>query len=212
MKNKKLLYKLLTLVVGILFIGLGATIIVKSNIGGDSVIVLQQGFTLLIGLSLEDLGLGILILNSLFIVVLYLMDKKMVNIGTFITSLLIGPLVSLYSMLPFIKEPSTLVIQILMSFLGSVITSFGIALYIIANIGYSPYEGIVLVIVEKTKARFFIIKVLSDVVMFSVGIILGGKFGIGSIISIVLFGPLIDIFLKILKPKFLFLEQPQLEK
>ena len=74
MKNKKLLYKLLTLVVGILFIGLGATIIVKSNIGGDSVIVLQQGFTLLIGLSLEDLGLGILILNSLFIVVLYLVD------------------------------------------------------------------------------------------------------------------------------------------
>lgn len=206
MKNKKFIHKLLVLTLGVAFIALGATILVKSNIGGDSVIVLQQGFTLLIGFTLDDLGLGILILNSLLIIVLYLMNKKMVNIGTFITSLLIGPLVSLYSLLPFLKEPENLVFQILMTILGCVVTSLGIAIYIIANIGYSPYEGIMITIQEKTKVRFSIVKVLGDALMFGIGVLLGGKFGIGSIIAIILFGPLIELFLRILRPKFIFLE------
>lgn len=207
MKNKKFIYKLLVLTLGVAFIALGATILVKSNIGGDSVIVLQQGFTLLIGFTLDDLGLGILILNSLLIIVLYLMNKKMVNIGTFITSLLIGPLVSLYSLLPFLKEPENLVFQILMTILGCIVTSLGIAIYIIANIGYSPYEGIMITIQEKTKVRFSIVKVLGDALMFGIGVLLGGKFGIGSIIAIILFGPLIELFLRILRPKFIFLEK-----
>jgi uncharacterized membrane protein YczE len=204
MKKSNYIYRLLVLVLGVILIALGATIIVTSDIGGDSVVVLQQGFTDFFGI--EDLGLGILILNTLLIFVLYLMNKKMVNIGTFITSLLIGPLVSLYSLLPFLNQPDTLILQILMTIAGSVITSIGIAVYIIANIGYSPYEGIMITIKDKTKIRFSIVKIIGDVVMFGIGILLGGKFGIGSIIAIILFGPLIELFLKVLRPKFAFLD------
>lgn len=190
--------RIILLVFGVSLIAYGATLLVTSTIGGDSVLVLQEGFTLLIGLKISKLGTGILILNTLLIIVLFFMNKKMVSIGTFVTSLLMGPLVSLYSKLPFMISPEHMFFKILMSLVGITIASFGIAVYIFANVGYSPYEGILLTIGEKLKCRFAIVKICGDIVMFVIGALLGGTFGIGSIMTVILFGPLIDLFVKLI--------------
>ncbi len=200
--------RVVVLVIGVFIIAFGATLLVKSDIGGDSILVLQEGFTHLIGLDISKLGTGILILNSFLIIVLFFMNKRMVNIGTFVISLLMGPLVTLYLKIPFLVTPDTFLFKFIVTITGIVISSLGVAIYIFANVGYSPYEGIILTIKDKFNLRFAYVKIAADIAMFSIGAILGGTFGVGSIMTIILFGPLIDIFGKLINLK-LTTEKPQ---
>ncbi|HQM06791.1 MAG TPA: hypothetical protein PLR97_03180, partial [Bacilli bacterium] len=51
---------------------------------------------------------------------------------------------------------------------------------------------------EKTNWRFAYIKIVNDAIFFTVGWLLGGVFGIASVITVLIYGPLIDFFIKIL--------------
>ena len=119
-----------------------------------------------------------------------------------------GPLVTLYLKIPFLVTPDTFLFKFIVTITGIVISSLGVAIYIFANVGYSPYEGIILTIKDKFNLRFAYVKIAADIAMFSIGAILGGTFGVGSIMTIILFGPLIDIFGKLINLK-LTTEKPQ---
>jgi uncharacterized membrane protein YczE len=69
----------------------------------------------------------------------------------------------------------------------------------------SPFEALVVAISQKFKnVRFFLIKILFDSLFLVVGFILGGVVGIGTVISVLAFGPAINAYLVILKRIKLF--------
>jgi len=123
----------------------------------------------------------------------------MIHIGTFVVALLLGPMINLIIGWGWLPIPVSLLERIVMVFVAILFLSFALAIYIYANIGYSPFEGILLTIKQKVKMRFAFIKIINDASLFIIGWLLGGTIGIGSVMTVILLGPLIDLFTHLVK-------------
>lgn len=196
MKQLDVIKRVVLILIGMIFLAIGASMLVSTGIGGDAVVVFQQGFARITGLKFGD---AVLVLNIILLVILYLLDKKKISIGTVIVVLLPGPIINFLFKLNIYPEVTNNLQAIILTLIASFFATFGIALYIYANLGLAPFEGLVIIAHERTKIQFRYLKIINDILLFFFGWLLGGNFGIGSIITIFLFGPLIDFFLTILK-------------
>lgn len=188
---KKYWKRVLMLFIGVILMALGGALFLVAGLGSDALMVLNQGFAVIFNL---DVGYGIIIGNCFFLIIMLVLDKKSFGLGTVAIALFLGLIVNLILDIGFMQKPDTVFSQYLLLFIGIVIGGAGIALYIESNLGYSPFEGILLYIEKKTNIHFWLLKIINDAIFFVVGYFLGGTFGIGSIITIFCYGPVIDFF------------------
>lgn len=193
---KKYYINVIILLIGIVLIAFGGSTFLAAEIGSDAVMVFNQGVATFFNL---EVGFGIMITNIALLLIVIFINRKSIGLGTFAMVFLLGPLVNFIIKHNILPTPSNLLWSIVMLLTGVIVGGFGISLYIYANVGLSPFEGIIITIVDKTKIRFAYIKIINDAILFTLGYLLGGVFGIGSIITVFLFGPVIDLFMKILK-------------
>lgn len=190
--------RILLLVGGVMIMALGGSFLLLSNFGGDAILVFQQGVSKLLGFSIDNIGYGILIINIAFAILMTILDKKMLNVGTVIVALLMGPLIQVVLTFNIFSEATNLTGQIIMNILGCLILSLGVSLYLHAKLGYAPFEGLLIIIQNRFKIRYSIVKMGSDVLLFLIGWSLGGLIGIGSLLTIIIVGPAVDFYLKLL--------------
>lgn len=188
--------KLLLLSISIILVGFGAYSLVQSGIGGDAVLVFQEGISVFTGI---ELGLIIMVINAVMTIFLFLVNRSMINIGTLAFIFLLGPMVTLFSKISLFPVPTSFIESLAIFLIASVVVTFGISLYLYADVGYTAFEGLLIEIKDRTNIRFAYIKIVSDVFLFIIGILLGGTFGWGSVISVFIFGPLIDLYVNLLK-------------
>lgn len=188
--------KLGLLCASIILVGFGAYSLVHSGIGGDAVLVFQEGIAVFTGI---ELGYIIMIINGLMAIILFFVNRSMVNIGTLAFIFLLGPMVNFFTKLAIFPTPITFIEKLMVFGIATVIVTFGISLYLYADVGYTAFEGLLIEIRDRTKIRFAYIKIVTDLFLFVIGILLGGTFGWGSVISVFIFGPLIDFYVNLLK-------------
>lgn len=188
--------KIILLILSLCLVGFGASNLVFSGIGGDAVVVFEQGVSLFLNI---EFGVTIIVINIVFTILLFFINKKMINIGTIAFIVLVGPVVSLFERFPIFAEPQIFIAQLGIFLVGALFATFGISLYLYIDVGYTAFEGILLHIEDKTNVKFATIKIITDALLFVIGILLGGTFGWGSAISVFLFGPLIDLFVGLIK-------------
>ena len=87
--------------------------------------------------------------------------------------------------------------RILMLVLGCVILAYGMTIVIKSDAGTGPNDLVAVVISDKTKKKFGIIRLLVDGVFAAIGFALGGVLGAGTIVCIALVGPVAGVFLPI---------------
>ena len=61
--------------------------------------------------------------------------------------------------------------------------------------GTGPNDLVAVVISDKTRIRFGIVRIATDVLFVLIGFLLGGKVGVGTIICAVLVGTVADLFM-----------------
>ena len=76
--------------------------------------------------------------------------------------------------------------------LGIVIFSFGTGLYSAADFGRGSYEAVTFSLVEKNGWKVKFVRMVLDVLMVVIGVLLGGKFGICTVATVLLSGPIIQ--------------------
>lgn len=193
---KKYYRNVIVLLLGVLLLSIGGTLFLTANIGSDSLMVFNQGISVVLK---TKVGLAIMISNIIALFIIFFINKKTLGLGSLAIIFLLGPTIQIIKDANIFKTPNTLILQILMVLIGIVIGGLGLALYMYADLGLSPFEGIIVTISNKTKVRFGIIKIIFDAIYFTTGALLGGVFGIGSIMTVFLYGPTIDMFMKLLK-------------
>ncbi|MFA7126707.1 MAG: hypothetical protein WC182_03995 [Bacilli bacterium] len=196
-KHIEIIIRISLLMIAVCLIGLFAAFIVKANIGGDAVLVFEQGFA---AITKMKLGIAILVINVLLTIVVFFVDRKKINVGTVIIAFLLGPFLQIILEMGWIYDPNgNIGISILIDFFAIIGLAGALSIYIYANIGYSPFEAIVITIHERTGWRFAYIKMTHDGLLFLIGWLLGGIVGFGSLMTIVMLGPLIDLFIHLLE-------------
>lgn len=76
--------------------------------------------------------------------------------------------------------------------IGIALFSIGTGLYASASLGRGSYEAVTFAIAEKNNLQVKTVRMILDVLMVITGMLLGGKFGICTVVTVVVSGPLIQ--------------------
>ena len=194
MKKDKII-SLALAIFGIFFIGTGVAFNAAAALGNDPIGIMYDGIRNVAKLSPEQLGIASNIVNIALAILVLLLNRHYINIGTLIYIIPYGTIVDMGRKLYyFLFKVQTLPIQIIGAGLGCIFLYFGVAMYIVADIGLDPFTGIVMVLKDKLKKEYKVVKICFDIVCIFIGFILGGKLGVITILTAATAGPVIQFF------------------
>ncbi len=199
--TKVKLVKLLILLVGLCIAHLGVTLFILSDLGTDPFNVLIQGIFRtqdnLLEFSFLTHGRVHMMICFAIILVLLMVEKTYVKIGTIICMFCGGPIIDIFTFLlrNVLNANSSYGFRVLGIVSGCIILAFGMTIVIKSDSGTGPNDLVAVVISDKLKKKFSIIRILVDGLFVFVGFLLGGSVGIGTIICVGIVGPVAGIFL-----------------
>jgi hypothetical protein len=195
------LIRIFILMVGLTVAHLGVTLFLLTELGSDPFNVLIQGLfrTLfsVTGWSFLSHGRVHVAVSLLIILILLLTDRSYIKIGTVLCMVCGGPIIDFFTRLltPLFTQVASLPARILILALGCVILAYGMTIVIKSDAGTGPNDLVAIVISDKLHRKFSIVRIIVDVCFVAVGWLLGGTFGLGTIICAALVGPVAGIFL-----------------
>ena len=199
--KKETLLRIIILFIGLVIAHFGVTLFLLSNLGADPFNVLIQGVFRTVSeatkWSFISHGNVHQAVCLLIILILLFVDRAYIKLGTIICMFCGGPIIDFFTW--FIKllfgEGYSLAVRIAMLVLGCVILAFGMTVVIKSDAGTGPNDLVSIVISDKSRVRFGIIRITVDFAFVLIGALLGGIFGAGTIVCAFLVGPIADFFL-----------------
>lgn len=178
---KEKIKRLVILVIGLIIAHLGVTMFLLTNLGADPFNVMIQGLSKHLPISHGQTHICICFL---IIVVLLFVERSVIKIGTVVCMILGGPIIDgfTYLLKNIINEEQPLFVRVLIVVLACVILAFGMTIVITSEAGTGPNDLVAVVISDKLKKKFGMVRVIVDFTFFLIGLILGGVFGIGTLI------------------------------
>ena len=195
------LIRILILMIGLSIAHLGVTLFLLSELGSDPFNVLIQGlFRTLSSLTERSFlthGRVHIAVSLLIILILLLTDRSYIKIGTVLCMVCGGPIIDFFTLLltPLFEKIGSLPLRILVLAVGCVILAYGMTIVIKSDAGTGPNDLVAIVISDKLHRKFSVVRIIVDVCFVTVGWLLGGTFGIGTIICAALVGPVAGFFL-----------------
>lgn len=191
--------RVVLLLIGLWIAHLGVTLFLQTNLGSDPFNVFVQGLFRAIPWP-EWAGMTHgrvhLLVSLLIMVVLLVVDRSYVGIGTVLCMALGGPIIDVYTLwlAPFLNETLPLVVRVPMLAVGCVILAFGMTIVIRSQAGTGPNDLVAVVLSDKSGKPFGPVRIGVDLTFALVGFALGGVVGIGTIICAFLVGPAAQLF------------------
>ena len=184
------------LALGLAIFGLGEALLIAAGVGVSPWTVLAQGVS--INLS-WTIGTSTFVISS-FVLILWLPLRQKPGIGTLFNIIIIA-LVLDFS-LPYLPKFDSLPLRILEAIAGVFITGFGGAIYLIANLGAGPRDGLMTGLQQLTNFPIAWVRSGIEITAVIVGWTLGGVVGLGTLLFAFLIGPSLASSLFILSKIF----------
>ena len=200
---KELLLRVIILMIGLTIAHLGVTLFILADLGSDPFNVLVQGIfrtiSNVVDWSFITHGRVHIVICVIIILALLVVDKSYIKIGTVLCMIFGGPIIDMFTVVlaPIFTITNSLIFKIVMLALGCVILAYGMTIVIKSDAGTGPNDLVSVVISDKTKKKFSIVRIIVDVSFVVVGFVLGGSLGIGTIICAFCVGPVAGHFLPI---------------
>ena len=202
-KIKELIIRVVILLFGLTIAHLGVTLFLLADIGSDPFNVLIQGLfrqSSLLPATLYGLlthGRVHIIISLIIITILLFLDRSYVKIGTLLCMICGGPIIDFFNWIlsPLFSGEVSLIVKIIVNILGCVILEFGITIVIKSAAETGPNDLVAIVISDKLKFKFSIVRVVVDLCFAGIGFLLGGTVGLGTIICAFVVGPVAGLFL-----------------
>ena len=190
------LLSVLFLFVGLSIFGFGHAILFGSNFGVSPWMVLAQGLAIQF-----EIGIGLSIIFASFGVLLFWIPlKEKPGIGTFINFFVVAAVIEIT--LPYIPYQTDISLKLLQVFLGILVIGIGGSIYLIANLGPGPRDGLMTGISKKTEIPMAYVRNALEISVVIIGWSLGGTAGVGTLIFAIMIGPVIVAYMYFLKTIF----------
>ncbi len=115
--------------------------------------------------------------------------------GTVANAVLIGLFIDLLASIGWVDglEESALALRIGLLALGVALFGVGTAFYIGAGLGAGPRDTLMLVGSRRTRQRVGVVRAALELLVLGVGILLGGTFGVGTLVFALAIGPAVEL-------------------
>ena len=171
---------------GLLLFGLGESLIITASVGMSPWTVLAEGLSITSGLSIGALTF----LISLGVLLLWIPLKQQAGIGTILNVMIIAAVIE-WS-LPYLPHPETYVLQIAQAIFGTLLVGVASGIYLIANLGPGPRDGLMTGCQKATNLPIAWVRVFLEITVISIGWMLGGTIGIATVIFAFGIGPAVS--------------------
>jgi uncharacterized membrane protein YczE len=160
----------------------------QSGLGVPPWDVLHQGLAKKFGLTV---GLWSIVVSAA-VLVGWIPLRERYGVGTLLNAIIIGVVIDLSTLV--IPEPQSVVVRTLVLALGICLIGFASGLYIGADLGPGPRDGLMTGIARRGPS-IRLTRTLIEATVLVVGWLLGGTFGVGTVAFAVFIGPLVQFFL-----------------
>lgn len=186
--------RLFVMVIGNVFLGMGISIFKFAGLGNDPYSGMVMALADLVGLQYANL----LVVINLFIFILEIaFGRSFIGAGTLVNAFFLGYTTTFFYSLwtHFFSLPQNLIVQIPIMLLGTVAAGFGVSMYQTPNVGASPYDSLSLILTKRLpKISYFWNRIFTDAICALVCFFAGGIVGLGTLVSALGLGPVIDFF------------------
>lgn len=184
--GRRLGRRLVQLVVGLWLYGVTMAFMVEAGLGLDPWDVLHEGLTLHVPLTF---GQVVIVVGAL-VLLAWIPLRQRPGIGTVLNVVLIGIAVDVT--LALLPTPESLGVRIGFLVVGIVGNGVAGALYIGADLGTGPRDGLWSGIVRRTGASIRVVRTGLELTVLVIGFVLGGTVGVGTVLYAVMIGPIVQ--------------------
>ena len=179
------------LVLGLWLFGTGEAFLIAAGAGVSPWTVFAQGVSIQSGLSIgwATFFTGVLVLS------LWIPLKQKVGLGTVLNIIIIS--LSIEVMLEVLPHPTTNFWQVAQILVGIAIVGLGSGFYLTCHMGPGPRDGLMTRIHLLTNIPVGRVRLFIEITVLTIGWLLGGSVGLGTILFGVLIGYSVAIWLKI---------------
>ena len=168
---------------GLILFGIGEGLLLVSYTGASPWSVLAQGISNYVDLSIGTITFCI----SLFVITLWIFLSQKPGIGTFLNVIIIAVMIDVC--INNVTTPESFELKIFLAIFAVIITGIGSGIYLIANLGPGPRDGLMTGLQKKTNFPIAFVRAFLEISVVTVGWYLGGTVGVGTILFAFGIGP-----------------------
>jgi len=177
----------LFLCLGLTLFGLGEGLLIVSFVGASPWSVLAQGISLNVDLSIGTITLFL----SIGVLIFWLPLNQKPGIGTILNALIVAVMIDIS--IALISTPENYISQLLLAFIAVLTVGLGGGIYLVANLGAGPRDGLMVGLQQKTNLPIAAVRAFLEITVVSIGWYLGGTVGVGTLLFAFGIGPAVAL-------------------
>ena len=204
---KKLFKSIIKGVLATFLMGIGIALFIACELGSDPITVFLDGFNRVTKVPVSVIDQ---IINLVILFLAFIMNRNKIGVNTIVSVLALGICIQIPTMLinPIKLALQATYVRIIGIVIGQLCLALSFAWMQSFKDGINALDCIIFKIMEITNFKYRTIRIIYDGCFISIGYLLGGVVGIGTIISLLTNGILVEKFrgvinhLNILQDKF----------
>lgn len=184
-----MLRRLLQLYIGLVLYGVSTALFVHANLGADPWDVFHLGVAKQLGISFGT----VIILTGAAVLLLWIPIRQMPGLGTVSNVIVLG--LAADATLAVLPPLESMVARSALLVGAIVLNAIATGMYIGAGFGPGPRDGLMTGLHTRTGWSLRGIRTAIELSVLLIGWLLGGKFGVGTVIYALSIGPLIQLCL-----------------
>ena len=193
---KPKLSSLFFLIFGLTIFGLGEGLLIVSTAGASPWSVLAQGIAINLGLSIGTTTF----LVSMIVLFFWIPLSQKPGVGTILNAIIISVMIDLC--IKFAPIPESYFSQIVMAIIAVLTVGIGGGIYLVANLGAGPRDGLMVGLQRKTNLPIALVRAFLEISVVSIGWYLGGTVGVGTLLFAFGIGPAVALGLYLVSKIF----------
>jgi uncharacterized membrane protein YczE len=187
----RLARRLPQLYAGLVLYGITLACMIRAHLGNAPWDVLHQGIAGHLGVSIGVITIAV----SLVVLLAWVPLREMPGLGTISNAFVIGLATNLG--LALLHEPHPLAGRVALMAAGIAGNAVATAMYIGAQLGPGPRDGLMTGLHRRSGRPIWMVRTSLEVSVVVLGWLLGGVFGVGTLLYAVLIGPLVQRLLPV---------------
>ena len=191
------LRKYIVFAFALVLLSLAVLLFLEAGLGSDSVTVFVDGLHTAMG---WNFATSSAVFNITLIVLGLIFARKYIGVGSVLSLFHMTLFLAIFEyVIPLLKIGELgFGLRFLIFALGQSLLCLAVSLVIVSNFGMSAIDALISQMESKTHIPYFWLRTAMDVMLLVTGTLLGGVFGIGTVISTLLTGFMIDRFRRLL--------------
>ncbi len=181
--------RLIQLYIGLILYGVSAAMYVRADLGADPWNVFHLGVAGIFSLNLGVVMIGV----GALVLLLWIPLRTRPGIGTISNVIVLG--LAADAALALMPPVESLAFRIGLLITALIVNGMATGMYIGAGLGAGPRDGLMTGLHARTGWSIRSIRTTIEVTVLSAGWLMGGAFGVGTVLYALAIGPLIQLFL-----------------